>query len=171
MKIALIAALAKNRVIGKDNDMPWYIPEDLKFFKRSTLGKPMIMGRKTFESLPGLLPGRRHIVVTRQKGLVLEGAEVVHSLDEALELAEQDKPEEIMVIGGAQLYAQALAKANRLYLTYIHENFEGDTFFPEFDADEWSEVSREEKVSQKSGVHFSWVVLERRLETEPKSIK
>lgn len=162
MKIALIAALAKNRVIGKDNDMPWHIPEDLRFFKRSTLGKPMIMGRKTFESLPGLLPKRRHIVVSRQADLVLEGAETVSSLEAACALAAEDNAAEIMVIGGAQLYELALPKASRLYLTYIHESFEGDTFFPEFNSDDWQEVSREDKVSEKSDIRFSWVVLERK---------
>jgi len=161
MTIALIAAFAKNRVIGKDNDMPWHIPEDLKFFNRSTLGKPMIMGRKTFESLPGLLPKRRHIVVSRQTDLKLEGAETCNSLEAALELAAQDDTSEIMVIGGAQLYALALPKATRLYLTFIHAAFEGDTFFPDLDEDDWEEVSREDHWSEKSDIAFSWVVLER----------
>ncbi len=157
--ISLIAALTQNRVIGKNNDMPWYIPEDLKFFKKTTLGKPMIMGRKTFESLPGLLPKRRHIVVTRQTDLKLECAEQAHSLEEAIELAAQDN-KEIMVIGGAQLYALALPMANRMYLTYIHADIEGDTFFPDFKQEEWQEISREDKLSE-SGIAFSWVTLER----------
>lgn len=157
--ISLIAALTQNRVIGKDNDMPWHIPEDLKFFKKTTLGKPMIMGRKTFESLPGLLPKRRHIVVTRQIDLKLECAELAHSLEEAIDLAAQDD-KEIMVIGGAQLYALALPLASRMYLTYIHANINGDTFFPDFKQEEWQEITREDKVSE-SGIAFSWVILER----------
>jgi dihydrofolate reductase len=157
--ISLIAALTQNRVIGKDNDMPWHIPEDLKFFKKTTLGKPMIMGRKTFESLPGLLPKRRHIVVTRQTNLKIEFAELAHSLEEAIDLAAQDN-QEIMVIGGAQLYALALPMANRMYLTYIHADIEGDTFFPDFKQEEWQEISREDKVSE-SGIAFTWVTLER----------
>jgi dihydrofolate reductase len=160
MNISLIAALAKNRVIGSQNDLPWRISEDLQFFKRVTLGKPVIMGRKTFDSIGKPLPKRRNIVITRNRDLSIAGAEVVHSLELALNLAAHENPEEIMVIGGGELYSQALLKANRLYLTYIDQDFEGDVRFPEIPESEWQEVSRDDQIS-KTGLKFSWVVLER----------
>lgn len=160
MTIALIAALAKNRVIGSHNDLPWRIPEDMKFFRRTTLGKPVIMGRKTFDSIRKPLAKRRNIVVSRQRDLQIDGAEVVGSLELALNLAAQHQPEEIMVIGGGELYQQALPKAQRLYLTYIDKDFEGDVKFPEIPQNEWQEVSHDDQVSE-TGLKFSWVVLER----------
>lgn len=166
MDIAIIAALAKNAIIGKNNALPWHIPEDLQFFKRMTLGKPVIMGRKTFDAIGKPLPGRRNIVVTRNPELVIAGVEVVHSLEQALEFAAQDNPAEIMVIGGAELYAQALPIAKRLYLTYIDQEFEGDSRFPEISQEAWLEVARETHSSQKTGIPFSWVKLERKGEAE-----
>ena len=141
LPLAMIAALAENRVIGLDNRMPWHLPADLKHFKATTLGKPIIMGRKTWDSLGRPLPGRLNIVVSRQPDLQLEGAEVFGNLVAALERAGQWAREqgvdELMLIGGAQLYAEALPLAERLYLTRIALSPEGDAFFPEWSASEW----------------------------------
>ncbi len=141
LPLAMIAALAENRVIGLDNRMPWHLPADLKHFKAKTLGKPIIMGRKTWDSLGRPLPGRLNLVISRQPDLQLEGAETFTSLDAALVRAEQWAREqgvdELMLIGGAQLYAQALGQAQRLYLTRIEANPDGDAFFPPFDEAEW----------------------------------
>jgi len=159
MKISLIAALADNRVIGKDGKMPWHLPEDLKHFKATTMGKPMIMGRKTWESFGGKpLPGRDHIVITRNPSYEAEGATVVPSLDEALSLVE-DK-EEIMIIGGGEIYTQALPLADRLYLTEIHITPGGDTEFPSFDRSAWQETSREAHTSA-DGIAYSFTCLEK----------
>jgi dihydrofolate reductase len=139
--LAMIAALAANRVIGLDNQMPWHLPADLKHFKAMTLGKPIIMGRKTWDSLGRPLPGRLNLVVSRQPDLQLEGAETFTSLDDAVRRAEQwareQGADELMLIGGAQLYGQGLGRAQRLYLTRIDANPDGDTFFPAFSESEW----------------------------------
>ncbi len=166
IKIAMIAALASNRVIGLDNGMPWHLPEDLKYFKATTLGKPIVMGRKTFDSLGRPLPGRTNIVVSRQIDLQLAGAEVFESIEAALDFAEQqaatDGVEEIMVIGGETLYRQCLAEADRLYLTRIEATPKGDAWFPEFDEAEWV-LASERKVEAGEGypAHV-YQVLERR---------
>ncbi len=139
--ISIIVAMAENRVIGRDNKLPWHLPADLKHFKMLTVGKPIIMGRKTWESLPGLLPERRHIVLTGDPGYAAEGCRIVHSLEEAL-IAAGEVPE-VMIIGGAKLYAQALSIARRIYLTLVHVEAEGDSLFPVIDADYWEEVERE----------------------------
>ncbi|KTC32705.1 diacylglycerol kinase [Pseudomonas sp. ABAC61] len=145
LPLSLIAALAENRVIGVDNSMPWHLPGDFKYFKATTLGKPIIMGRKTWDSLGRPLPGRLNIVVSRQTGLMLEGAEVYPSLDAAVVRAEQwaleQGVDELMLIGGAQLYAQALEQADRLYLTRVALNPQGDAWFPAFDEQQWKRVS------------------------------
>lgn len=145
MPVALIVAVAANGVIGRDNRLPWHIPEDLKWFKRATLGKPVIMGRRTWDSIGRPLPGRPNIVVTRQPDWSAEGAHPVHSLAEALALAERLAPEasEAMVIGGSALFAEALPAAHRVYWTEIHGAYEGDTLFPPFDRSGWREVSRQ----------------------------
>ncbi|MDO9174083.1 MAG: dihydrofolate reductase, partial [Actinomycetota bacterium] len=147
MKIALIAALAENRVIGRDNMLPWRLPNDLKYFKAVTLGKPVIMGRKTWESLGRPLPGRTNIVISRQAGYAAPGGRVVWSFAEALELAAQvarlDGVDECLVIGGAEIYALALPHCHRLYLTEVHAAVDGDAFFPEFDRAPWHETKRE----------------------------
>lgn len=141
----MIAALARNRVIGLDNQMPWHLPADLKHFKAMTLGKPIIMGRKTWDSLGRPLPGRLNLVISRQAGLQLEGAEVFSSLGDALVRADAwaqgQGVDELMLIGGAQLYAQALPLAERLYLTRIELEPEGDAHFPEWPANEWQRIS------------------------------
>ena len=158
---SIIAAMARNRVIGRDNRLPWRLPADLQHFKRITMGKPMIMGRKTWESLPGLLPGRRHIVVTRDRSYRAKGGEVVHSLDQAISQA--GDVDEIMLVGGANLYAQAMALASRLYLTEIDTEVEGDAWFPEFDPAEWREVSREAHPADGQNPYsYTFRVLDRR---------
>ncbi|MFT5419816.1 MAG: dihydrofolate reductase [Candidatus Endobugula sp.] len=147
MTLSIIVAMANNRAIGKDNQLLWHLPEDLKYFKRITMGKPIVMGRKTFESIGRPLPGRLNIVITRQTDWTHEGVKVVHSIDDALRLAEAqsliDGKDEVMVIGGAEIYKTALAQADRIYLTRVDTEIEGDAFFPEVDEKQWREVSRE----------------------------
>ncbi|MCL7462153.1 dihydrofolate reductase [Pseudomonas sp. NW5] len=147
LPLALIAALADNRVIGIDNRLPWHLPADLKHFKALTLGKPVIMGRKTWDSLGRPLPGRLNLVVSRQSGLVLDGAEVFTSLEAALARAEawahEQGARELMLIGGGELYAQGLAQAQRLYLTRVHLAPPGDAFFPAFEAGDWQCIASE----------------------------
>lgn len=166
IKVALIAAMAGNRVIGLDNGMPWHLPEDLRYFKATTLGKPIIMGRKTFDSLGRPLPGRTNIVVSRQADLQLAGAEVFESIEAALDFAEQqaaaDGVEEVMVIGGETLYRQCLADADRLYLTRIDAAPEGDAWFPEFDETEWLLVSERAVAAGEGYPAHVYQVLERR---------
>ncbi|WP_210397138.1 dihydrofolate reductase [Motiliproteus sediminis] len=167
MRLAAIVAQAQNRVIGNRNRLPWHLPEDLKYFKSVTLGKPIIMGRKTFESIGRPLPGRTNIVVTRDPAYQRDGIEVVHSLDQAIERAEQvaliNGGDEALVIGGAELYAQALPRIERLYLTQVHDEVEGDAYFPAFDPAEWQQSARQDFSS--SGCNpfdYSFIVLERR---------
>lgn len=166
MMISIIVAAAENGVIGRDNKMPWHIPADLKYFKRVTMGKPVIMGRRTFDSIGRPLPGRTNIVVTRQSNLAIDDVELAHSLEQALEIAGNlplnDAGEEVMVIGGAQLYNEAIARAQRLYLTRIHADINGDTYFPGLDDKEWYEVSRDNFTADSSNPHdYSFIVLER----------
>lgn len=166
ISFALIVAMAQNRVIGRNNNLPWYLPEDLKYFKRVTMGKPIIMGRKTFESIGRPLPGRTNIIVTRNKEYSADGIKVVHNLAEAKALccsiAEIDGQSEAMVIGGAQIYQQALAYADRLYLTEVHGEVEGDAYFPEFDRANWQEVGRENfSAAGPNPYDYSFLVLDR----------
>lgn len=159
MRVVLIAAMAENRVIGVEGRLPWKLPEDLKRFKRLTMGHAIIMGRKTWDSLGRPLPGRENVVVTRQKAFAAPGATVVHSLDEALAHVRARGETEAYVIGGGELYTQALPLADRLELTLVHGTFDGDTRFPEYDAGAWREVSREE--GQSEGFRFAFVTWER----------
>ncbi|MBA2547531.1 MAG: dihydrofolate reductase [Burkholderiaceae bacterium] len=138
--ITLIAALARNGVIGHNNQIPWKIPGELAYFKRMTMGHPIVMGRKTWESIGRPLPGRRNIVVSRDRCYAAPGAEVAGSLDEALHLVREA---EAFVIGGAQIYGEAMPRAHRMLLTEIDADLEGDTFFPRFNRDEWRETRRE----------------------------
>jgi dihydrofolate reductase len=140
-QLSLIAAMADNRVIGRDNHLPWHLPADLAHFKRLTLGKPLLMGRKTWESLPGLLPGRAHLVISRNPNYQAPGAQCFSQLEQALATIQA---EEIMVIGGAEIYAQTLPLAQRLYLTQVHLQAEGDCLFPAFDADDWQLIDRQD---------------------------
>ncbi len=161
MIISLIAAMGNNRVIGINNTLPWRLPADLKHFKKITIGKPILMGRKTYESIGKPLPGRTNIIVTHDRDYQAPGCIVTHTVDEAL--AATANSEEIMVIGGASFYEQLLPRAQRLYLTLIHEDFAGDAWFPAFDHAEWSEVEHTDcEPDEASPHHYSFVVLERK---------
>jgi dihydrofolate reductase len=166
LPLCLIAALAENRVIGRDNQLPWHLPADLKHFKAMTLGKPIIMGRKTWDSLGRPLPGRLNLVVSRQAGLQLEGAEVFASLEAAMQRAEQwakaEDADELMLIGGAQLYEQGLALAQRLYLTRVALSPEGDACFPIYDEDAWHLASSIEHEATGETPAFSFEVWDKR---------
>lgn len=165
LPLALIAAVAANGVIGRDNRMPWHLPADLKHFKATTLGKPIVMGRKTWDSLGRPLPGRLNLVVSRQSHLVPEGAETFTSLDAALARADAwaraQGADELMLIGGAQLYAEALPQAERLYLTRIDLSPEGDTFFPAWSPADWRRVSCEEHPATADAPGYAFEVWER----------
>lgn len=154
----LIYARAANGTIGRDGKLPWHLPADLKRFKALTIGKPMIMGRKTFESFPAPLPGRRHIVLTRARKWQAEGAEVVHSRAEALELAGEG---EVAVIGGAEIYALFEPLAQRIELTEVHGEYDGDTHMPALDRATWREVAREDHPADAGRPAYSFVTLER----------
>lgn len=144
MRISLIAAASENNVIGNHGKIPWDLPEDLKYFRTITLGKPIIMGRKTYQSIGHPLPERRNIVITRQKDFLAEGCDVVGSLEEAIEVGGgRGKVEEVFVIGGGEIYREALPRSDRIYLTRVHAKVEGDAYFPEFHPEHWQEVSRE----------------------------
>jgi len=156
--LALISAVARNGVIGIDNTLPWHLPEDLKHFKALTMGSPMIMGRKTFESLPGLLPGRRHLVVTRNPGWQASGAEPHPSLEAAIAAAGEGTA---FVIGGGDIYRQALPLADVLYLTEIELEPDGDAYFPSIDAALWQVVEREAYLAA-NGIGYSFVSYRRR---------
>ena len=159
-RIALVVARAANSVIGADGKLPWRIPEDMRRFKAITLGKPCIMGRKTWDSLPRKpLPERANIVVTRNREFHAEGAVIVHSLDDALEWARRETPPEIMVIGGADIYKAALACAERIYLTDVDDEFAGDASFT-FERKSWREIDRVEQTTP-DGLRYAFVTLER----------
>ncbi|PCI59695.1 MAG: type 3 dihydrofolate reductase [Kordiimonadales bacterium] len=159
MNISMIVAMTKNRVIGLDNQMPWHLPADLKYFKATTLGKPIIMGRKTFESIGRPLPGRQNIVITRNTGWAADGVDVADSIDVAIALA--GDVEEVMITGGSQIYGQAMPRANRLFITEIDLELEGDTYFPEFDVRDWEETRREPFSAEGGKPGYAFVVYER----------
>ncbi len=156
-RIYLVAAVAANGVIGRQGRLPWHLPEDLKHFKRLTLGHPIIMGRRTWESLGGLLPGREHIVVTRTPGYEAQGAAVASSLDAALALCAGEPV--VFVIGGRELFAEALPLAAGLVMTEIHRDYEGDTRFPAYDRSRWREAQRERHAAA-DGTKFDFVLYE-----------
>lgn len=158
----MIVAHADNRVIGKDNDMPWHLPADLAYFKKTTLGKPVIMGRKTYESIGRPLPGRQNIVISRNANYQAEGVDIVASVDEALALAKG--VEEIMVIGGGAIYEHCLPAADRLYITHIDANVDGDTQFPAYDTEnDWQKVSAEfRSADEKNAYDLDFCVYNRR---------
>ena len=158
-RIVLVVARAANGVIGRDGKLPWHIPEDLRHFKAVTLGAPMIMGRKTFDSLPGLLPGRRHIVLTRDSAWSAEGAEVARTAEEAIRLA---GPDRVSIIGGAEIFALFEPIADTAELTEVHADIAGDTILPPLDAERWQEVHREDHPARDDRPAFSFVRLERR---------
>lgn len=143
MSLSIIVAMAANRTIGIDNTLPWRIPEDLRHFKALTMGHHMVMGRKTFDSIGKPLPGRTTVVVTRNRELQIDGCIVAHTLEQALAACMSD--EEVFIVGGAELYAQAMPLVDTLYITEIRQSVAGDARFPEFDREEWAEVAREER--------------------------
>ena len=153
MRLSLIVAMAKNRVIGVDNQLPWHLPADLKHFRTLTMGHPIIMGRKTFDSIGRVLPGRRNIVVTRNRNYRFDAVEIVHSLDEALEICRDEN--EAFVIGGAHLYKDAMHRVNRIYATEVHAEVKGDVFFPAIDPSRWQETGR---VAHRADSHnaYAW---------------
>lgn len=161
VRLALIAAVAHNGVIGRGGEMPWRIPADLKYFKAITMGKPMIMGRRTFESIGKALPGRANIVVTRSADFSADDVEVAGNLDQALEIAAGTGADEVMVIGGGEIYTAALPRADRLYLTEVHIDAVGDVRFPAFDRAQWRELSRDDHAAAGDNPAFSFVTLER----------
>lgn len=138
MRISIIAAMDRNQVIGRNNELPWHLPADLKWFKECTMGKPVLMGRNTYESLGKPLPGRLNLVLTRELGYLAAGCVVVNGVKQAIDAAEN--AEELMVIGGQQIFEQTISRADRLYLTIIDAEFEGDALFPPYDRSEWDEV-------------------------------
>lgn len=160
MLVSLIWAMDDNRLIGDDNSLPWKLPADMKWFRQQTMGKPIVMGRKTFESFGARpLPGRHNIVITRDDGYSAEGATPVHSIKEALAAA--GDVDEVMIIGGASFYEQMLPQAGRLYVTYVHGDFEGDAWFPEFDLSGWREVERHDRPADEDNAHAcSFVIYE-----------
>lgn len=162
MKVSIIVAKASNGVIGRDGDLPWRISADLKHFKTVTMGKPILMGRKTFESIGKPLPGRLNVVITRDRTYVPPGVAVAFSLEHALATAQRAGAEEAMVVGGAEIYRLALPLAGHLYLTEVHAEVEGDTLFPDFDRAEWTETAHEDHPADGETPAFSFLTLERR---------
>ncbi len=165
LRRCLVVAMASNRVIGRDGGMPWHIPADLRHFKSVTMGKPLVMGRKTFQSIGRPLPGRANIVITRDREFSVPGVTVVSNVDDALQEAEstarRDGVGEIMVIGGGEIYARLLPVADRLYLTEIHQDSEGDVLFPEIDPAMWREIAREDIAADGETPAYAFVTLDR----------
>lgn len=156
--------MGENRVIGAEGDLPWYLPKDLKRFKEKTIGHPVIMGRKTFNSLGGKpLKNRTNIILTRRKDFKVEGAKVVSSIDDAIEIASETDPNEIFIIGGGEIYKATLSITDKIYLTIVHSSFEGDTFFPEIDEQEWQTTEDEYfEADEKHSHSFTFRTLERK---------
>ncbi|MDN4164962.1 dihydrofolate reductase [Cytophagales bacterium LB-30] len=166
MIISLIAAHTQNRVIGRNNDLPWRLPDDMKYFMETTQGHFVVMGRKNYESIPPKfrpLPNRTNLVLTHQKGYQAEGCTVLHSLEECMALAKKSGEKELFIIGGAEIYKQSLPSAQRLYLTEIQTELEGDTHFPSFSPSEWKEISRQHHPADARHAYaFDFVVYERK---------
>ena len=160
MTVSIVVAISENHVIGKNNKLLWHLPKDLKHFKDITTGHTVIMGRKTYDSVGKPLPNRRNIIITRQ-AITIAGCEVVSSIEVALELCKVEN--EVFIVGGAEIYKLALHLTDRIYITIIHQNFEGDTNFPEIDKFEWKEVSREDfEPDEKNKLPFSFITYERK---------
>lgn len=159
MIVSIVVAISENHAIGKDNQLLWHLPKDLKHFKEITTGGTVIMGRKTYDSVGKPLPNRRNIIITRQQ-IEIDGCEVVNSLQAALDLCRDHK--EVFIVGGAEIYKQAMPLTDRIYLTIVHENFEGDTYFPEIKEDIWKETARaDHEADDKNALPFSFITLER----------
>src|SRR3989338_2019603 len=163
MHLSLIAAVADNGAIGGKNKLLWHLPDDLKHFKELTKGHPVIMGRKTYESIGRPLPERKNIVITHQTDLKIPGCEVVSSLQEALEVAKSGMPTEIFIIGGGEIYKQAMGIADRMYLTHVHANPTGDAFFPVFDPEGWKVIEEEERpIDKDHALRFTYKTYEKK---------
>ena len=161
MIVSLIAAMDRNRLIGNRNRLPWHLPADLAHFKQVTMGKPVIMGRKTYESIGKPLPGRTNIVITRSADFQAEGVQIAHSLKQALEYAAGE--DEVMVIGGSSIYELALPEADRLYITYVDHSYQGDAWFPDFDLAQWRIIASEEPAAdEKNPSDYRFVTYERK---------
>ncbi|HTD99498.1 MAG TPA: dihydrofolate reductase [Mucilaginibacter sp.] len=161
MTKTIVVAISENNAIGKDNQLLWYLPADLKHFKNITTGHTVIMGRKTFDSVGRPLPNRRNIIITRHV-MHIEGCEVVSSIDAALALCADE--EEVFIVGGAEIYRQSIHITDRIYLTIVHQKFEADSFFPEIDYNEWTETAREDhQPDEKNKLPYSFITLEKRM--------
>lgn len=159
-KLSIVVAISANNAIGKNNQLLWHLPADLKHFKEITSGHPIIMGRKTYDSIGRPLPNRRNIVITRQSGLTIPNVEVVLSLEEAISICKAEN--EVFVIGGAEIYKQALAYTNTIYLTTVHQSYEADVFFPELKENEWIETTKEyHEADEKNNIAYTFSTLER----------
>jgi dihydrofolate reductase len=159
MIVSIVVAISENNAIGKDNKLLWYMPADLRHFKDITTGHTVIMGRKTYDSVGKPLPNRRNIIITRQP-IAITGCEVVNSIDAALALCSNEA--EVFIVGGAEIYRQAMHLTNRIYLTIIHKEFEADTYFPEIKADEWKQVSKQDfEPDEKNLLPYSFITYER----------
>jgi dihydrofolate reductase len=160
MTVSIVVAIGENNAIGKDNELLWYLPTDLKHFKTITKGHTVIMGRKTFDSIGKPLPHRRNMVITRARDLKIEGAEVVHTIDEALALCAGEK--EAFIVGGAEIYKLAMEKTDRIYLTTVHQSYEADAYFPEINHNLWKETASERhEPDEVNNVAFTFSTLER----------
>ena len=160
MIVSIVVAISENNAIGKNNQLLWYLPADLKHFKNITTGHTVIMGRKTYESVGKPLPNRRNIIITRQD-ITIEGCEVVKSIEDALALCADE--EEVFIVGGADIYRQSMHLTNRIYLTVVHQKFDADSFFPEIHYDEWLETEQEDhEPDEKNKLPYSFITLERR---------
>lgn len=159
--ISLLVAMDQNRVIGKDNQLPWHLPADLQYFKKVTMGKPIVMGRKTFDSIGRVLPGRENVIVTRNRAYTNSDCTILHSIDEVKQFADASN-QEVFIIGGAEIFKAILSEADRLYITKIHAQFEGDTYFPLVDEKEWRQVSAiAGTVDEKNKYAHDFIIFER----------
>ncbi len=160
MKLSIIVAKATNNIIGRDNDLPWHLPEDLQYFKKITMGKPILMGRRTFESIGRVLPGRINVVITKDKEFIYDDVSIYHSIEDTLEALSLFK--EVFIIGGESCYQQFLEYTDRLYITQINRDFEGDTYFPEIQLDDWIEIIRKDFPETKErNFSYSFLIYER----------
>jgi len=161
MILSMIAAMDRNRLIGHNNELPWHLPADFAHFKKTTMGKPILMGRKTYDSIGRALPGRLNIVLTRTEGLNIEGVEVVTSFQAAKKLV--DDSQELMIIGGSGVYQLLLEKVDRIYLTIVEETFKGDAWFPELDMQQWQQIEEiEYSADEKNRYDMRFVILDRK---------
>ena len=164
MTISIIVAVSENNVIGRNNNLPWHLPADMKYFKDTTMGHFVVMGRKNFDSIPDKyrpLTGRTNVVVTRQNNFIAAGVQVAHSIKEAIQLAKEKNETECFIIGGGEIFSQSIDLCNRIYLTRIHHRIEGDVFFPELNQNKWKEISRQDvNADEKNSYDFSFLVLE-----------